>query len=380
MLMQIPALSGVMRSSGIEYLGISKSGQIAIMKVKDASGHEHAANGQFGSGGSSAAKPKGKESQGAKRKRTAQARRAESAGQATLGSGKAIQTLLGGGSALDKIEWLKTSPKQEETPKEPEKPAIPGGGSAADVSDIFPRGVSGGIPVKGKVDVTKPYMLIVRGNTYSYKDSLKSEGFKYNGNEKHWEKAVTPPDKPNPYGGTLEENQLSALSSAISSAGRGKYADRALQGELVQGSGKAGQSTTTSNPPTTKPTSKPPDASTFSDREKETFDKFNEVKPGKALGREMSFGVAGKTLTHDRQSTIMLSRLDAGGVRLTLKLNNPYADNMGSEDVYRVDYPGSHANQAIKDYTYTVDNKASPSKNFAVFEREGHKWPGFKRG
>jgi rubrerythrin len=103
MLMQIPALTGVMLSSGTEYLGISKSGEIAIMKVKDASGHEHAANGQFGSGGSSAAKPKGKESAGAKHKRNQQARRAEGAGQSTLGGGKAIQTLLGGGSALDKL-------------------------------------------------------------------------------------------------------------------------------------------------------------------------------------------------------------------------------------------------------------------------------------
>lgn len=123
--MQIPALTGVMRSSGAEYLGISKSGQIAIMKVKDASGHEHAANGQFGSGGSSAAKPKpkGKESQGAKHKRNQQARRAEGAGQSTLGGGKAIQTLLGGGSALDKIGWLNTSkPKGQEAAKEPDGP------------------------------------------------------------------------------------------------------------------------------------------------------------------------------------------------------------------------------------------------------------------
>lgn len=76
--------------------------------------HPRASNGQFGSGGSSAAKPKGKESAGAKHKRNQQARRAEGAGQSTLGGGKAIQTLLGGGSALDKIGWLNTSkPKQE---------------------------------------------------------------------------------------------------------------------------------------------------------------------------------------------------------------------------------------------------------------------------
>lgn len=125
--MQIPALSGVMRSSGAEYLGINKSGEIAILKVKDASGHEHKANGQFGSGGSSAAKPKGKESAGAKHKRNQQARRAEGAGQSTLSGGKAIQSLLSGGSALDKL-GIGGKPREQKEPEEttpekkPEKP------------------------------------------------------------------------------------------------------------------------------------------------------------------------------------------------------------------------------------------------------------------
>lgn len=57
--MQIPALSGVMRSSGAEYLGINKSGEIAIIKVKDSTGHEHGADGKFsGSGGGGAGKTK----------------------------------------------------------------------------------------------------------------------------------------------------------------------------------------------------------------------------------------------------------------------------------------------------------------------------------
>jgi len=83
--------------------------------------HPRASNGQFGSGGSGSGKPKGKESQGAKHKRNQQARRAEGTGQTTLGGGKAIQTLLSGGSALDKIGWLSTS-KKPEAAKEPEKP------------------------------------------------------------------------------------------------------------------------------------------------------------------------------------------------------------------------------------------------------------------
>jgi hypothetical protein len=117
MLMRIPALSGVMRSSGAEYLGISHSGEIAIMKAGDwdESKHKRSENGQFGSGGSG----KGKESAGAKHKRNQQARRVESAGQTALGGGKAIQSLLSGGSALDKIGWLNTS-KKPEAAKEPE--------------------------------------------------------------------------------------------------------------------------------------------------------------------------------------------------------------------------------------------------------------------
>jgi propanediol dehydratase small subunit len=89
----------------------------AIRKVVDASGHEHAADGKFGHGGSGAAKKPSK----TKRKIE---RRTEAAQQATLGGGgQAVQTLLGGGgSALDKLGWLKTSPKLDEKPKEPEKP------------------------------------------------------------------------------------------------------------------------------------------------------------------------------------------------------------------------------------------------------------------
>ena len=73
--------------------------------------HPRADNGQFGSGsgGSSSKKP-------SKTKRKME-RRAEAAGQARVGG--AIQSLLSGGSALDKVSWF----KQPETPaKDPEKP------------------------------------------------------------------------------------------------------------------------------------------------------------------------------------------------------------------------------------------------------------------
>lgn len=75
--------------------------------------HPRADNGQFGSG-SGSSKPK----KPSKTKRKME-RRAEAAGQGRVSG--AIQTLLGGGSALDKIGWLNTS-KPKEPEKKPEKP------------------------------------------------------------------------------------------------------------------------------------------------------------------------------------------------------------------------------------------------------------------
>lgn len=82
--------------------------------------HPRADNGQFGSGsgGSSSKKP-------SETKRKLE-RRAEAASQGRVSG--AIQTLLSGGSALDKIGWLNTSkPKEpekkpESKPQQPEKP------------------------------------------------------------------------------------------------------------------------------------------------------------------------------------------------------------------------------------------------------------------
>jgi hypothetical protein len=201
MLMRIPALSGVMRSSGAEYLGISRSGEIAIMKAGDweESKHPRAENGQFGSGSG-----KGKESAGAKHKRNQQARRAESVGQSTLG-GKAIQSLLSGGSALDKIGWLNTSkPKEQEKPKEPEKKpeaekpkepepakAEPGNGSPASFKDMFGESKDH-VKVEGSIDYNKPYVLRISGKTYDHSKNLKSLGFKWGSTSKTWYKGIEP--------------------------------------------------------------------------------------------------------------------------------------------------------------------------------------------
>ena len=76
----------------------------------DESKHPRADNGQFGSGSGGSSKPK----KPSKTRRKME-RREEAASQARVGG--AIQSLLSGGSALDKIGWLNTSQK------EPEKPA-----------------------------------------------------------------------------------------------------------------------------------------------------------------------------------------------------------------------------------------------------------------
>lgn len=79
----------------------------------DESKHPRADNGQFGSGSGGSSKPK----KPSKTRRKME-RREEAASQARVGG--AIQSLLSGGSALDKIGWLNTSKKPEAT-KEPGK-------------------------------------------------------------------------------------------------------------------------------------------------------------------------------------------------------------------------------------------------------------------
>lgn len=126
MIMRIPILKSILRNldwfeearrhhvapDGSIFLGgtnhrLKKAGDWEESK------HPRADNGQFGSGsgGSSSKKP-------SKTKRKME-RRAEAAGQGRVSG--AIQTLLGGGSALDKIGWLNTS-KPKEPEKKPEKP------------------------------------------------------------------------------------------------------------------------------------------------------------------------------------------------------------------------------------------------------------------
>ena len=85
----------------------------------DESKHPRADNGQFGSG-SGTSRGGSKKPKPSKTKRKME-RRAEAASQGRVSG--AIQTLLGGGSALDKIGWLNTSkPKEPEKPKVEEKP------------------------------------------------------------------------------------------------------------------------------------------------------------------------------------------------------------------------------------------------------------------
>lgn len=93
MIMRIPALHMLVRKAEWEE-----------------SKHPRADNGQFGSGSGGSSKPK----KPSKTRRKME-RREEAASQARVGG--AIQSLLSGGSALDKIGWLNTSQK------EPEKPA-----------------------------------------------------------------------------------------------------------------------------------------------------------------------------------------------------------------------------------------------------------------
>ena len=130
MIMRIPILKSILRNldwfeearrhhvapDGSIFLGgtnhrLKKAGDWEESK------HPRADDGKFTSGSGGGSKKPSK----TKRKME---RRAEAAGQARVGG--AIQTLLSGGSALDKIGWLNTSkPQQPEKPKAEEKPKLP---------------------------------------------------------------------------------------------------------------------------------------------------------------------------------------------------------------------------------------------------------------
>lgn len=126
MIMRIPILKSILRNldwfeearrhhvapDGSIFLGgtnhrLKKAGDWEESK------HPRADNGQFGSGSGGSSKPK----KPSKTRRKME-RREEAASQARVGG--AIQSLLSGGSALDKIGWLNTSKKPEAT-KEPGK-------------------------------------------------------------------------------------------------------------------------------------------------------------------------------------------------------------------------------------------------------------------
>ncbi|MFA7164653.1 MAG: hypothetical protein WC124_02245 [Desulfoplanes sp.] len=42
----------------------------------------------------------------------------------------------------------------------------------------------------GSVDISKPVTITISGNTYAHKDTLKSEGFKYDSGDKSWSQTV----------------------------------------------------------------------------------------------------------------------------------------------------------------------------------------------
>jgi hypothetical protein len=210
--------------------------------------HPRAANGQFGSGGSSSS-GKGKEGQGAKHKRNQQARRAADHGQQTLGGTGAIQSLLTGGSALDKLKV-----KEPDVPK-----AEPGKGSPATFEEIAGKSPDR-VNVNGIIDHTKPYIIRVSGKTPDHSKKLthlSSLGFKWGNDSKTWYKGIEPGEG---------EDTKAALLDHIDKIGAG--AKSPLTATLKQGafkkpatsspsSGRSTQSTPTV--PASKPFPSHPD-------------------------------------------------------------------------------------------------------------------------
>lgn len=112
----------------------------------DESKHPRADNGQFGSG-SGSSKPK----KPSKTRRKME-RREEAASQARVGG--AIQSLLSGGSALDKIGWFKQPEPEKPKAKKPapeKKPAEEPGDSEPSILDTMAQSWSQSEAMRGKV-------------------------------------------------------------------------------------------------------------------------------------------------------------------------------------------------------------------------------------
>jgi hypothetical protein len=127
----------------------------------DESKHPRADNGQFGSGSGGSSKPK----KPSKTRRKME-RREEAASQARVGG--AIQSLLSGGSALDKIGWLNTSKKPSENEK---KPAQQGPNSIKNPPHVD----MGGVP--------KDKALITGSVSVSYDTKVPTKRTRFSGGE-----------------------------------------------------------------------------------------------------------------------------------------------------------------------------------------------------
>ena len=182
MIMRIPILKSILRNldwfeearrhhvapDGSIFLGgtnhrLKKAGDWEESK------HPRADNGQFGSGSGGSKKP-------SKTKRKLE-RRAEAASQGRVSG--AIQTLLSGGSALDKIGWLNTSkPQQLETPaKEPEKPKAEEKPKSKLYQEMTARGIKAPPPSK----MIEPGSAALQLKTDSGVDiPIKVSGYKQN--------------------------------------------------------------------------------------------------------------------------------------------------------------------------------------------------------
>jgi hypothetical protein len=117
-------------------------------------------------------------------------RRAEAAGQATLG-GKAIQTLLSGGSALDKVSWLKTPAKKPfdrsnevvmERTSSPNIFNLKGDAKALGLEGVKIPTMVLGHSARG----AKSLQIEIKGKSFDVKDDLKAAGFKWDPVEKTW--------------------------------------------------------------------------------------------------------------------------------------------------------------------------------------------------
>ena len=87
-----------------------------------------------------------------------------------------------------------------------------GGGPSPENSlsgDDVSKYSSGMMKTSGSVDISKPVTITISGNTYAHKDTLKSEGFKFDSGDKSWSQ-------------TVEGKSKNSIMGKISDTGRWK--------------------------------------------------------------------------------------------------------------------------------------------------------------